>query len=74
MKKIIDFCKKYSFKIYLSLIFPASICSYMQLFFLLSNKKYSDIFCYIGMSFFTLTILYNLYEKKHKIGYYQKFN
>lgn len=70
--KMLTFCQKYSSRIYLSLILLIQLCVLIQyfIFFRLNIQNY--IFLNVVFFLFALMILYNLFEKKHQIGVYDK--
>lgn len=70
--KILTFCQKYSFRIYLSLTLLMQLFVLIQYFFSFRLKIQSLKFLNVVYFLFALMILYNLFEKKHKIGVYDK--
>lgn len=70
--KILTFCQKYSSRIYLSLILLIQLCVLIQYFISFRLKIQSLKFLNVVYFLFALMILYNLFEKKHQIGVYDK--
>jgi len=73
MKKIIQFCDKYSFRIYLIFyaIFYPSILIW-EWFFLLNYIPKEIHIHYIFFIEYAIFLIYHLFEYKHKIGYYRR--
>lgn len=69
---ILNFCRKHSFKIYMTLIILLGISADLELILRLHyNTKMHIIFLVIALLSGLLLLLYGFYEYKHKIGYYK---
>lgn len=67
--KILTFCQKYSFRIYLSLTLLMQLFVLIQYFFSFRLKIQSLKFLNVVYFLFALMILYNLFEKNTKSGF-----
>lgn len=73
MKKFVQFCDKYSLRIYLiwsAFFFPGVLI--WEWFFLSNYTLKERHIHYIFFIEYTIFLIYHLFEYKHKIGYYRR--